>query len=139
MAGALEVKVIGPVEKVDHNEGEGEGQPRVVIDIVWILYFATVHTAHDSLRYCHALGASVLRLRRADLLLAVARGGAASVTHPGQHLLPLTDPQGVAADGVDDAVHLILPLLHFLPILIITMKHNYDKCDGDTNLALIEN
>jgi len=26
-AGALEVQVVGPVEEVDEDEGEGEGQP----------------------------------------------------------------------------------------------------------------
>ncbi len=38
--------------------------------------------------------------------------------HPGQHLLPFTGPQSVATDGGDDAVHLILALLHFLAILM---------------------
>lgn len=115
--GALEVQVICPVEEVDEDEGEGEGQPWVVVDVVRVFHFAAVQTSHDFACRWHALGAAGL-WRGVDVLLTFTGGGVAGAAHPGQHLLPFTSPQSAAADGSDDAVHLILTLLHFLPILM---------------------
>ncbi len=85
---------------------------------MWVFHFAAIQTAHDLACCRHALGAAGLWLRGVDVLLTFTGGGVAGAAHPGQHLLPFTGPQSVATDGGDDAVHLILALLHFLAILM---------------------
>lgn len=113
-----EVQVVGPVEEVDDDEGQREGQAGVVVDVVWVFHLAAVQTAYDSTCPRHAFGAAGLWLRGADVLLTFAGGWVVDAAHAGQHLLPFAGPQSVAAVGGDDAVHFVLALLHFLAILM---------------------
>lgn len=83
-----------------------------------VFHFAAVQTAHDLACRRHALGAAGLWLRGVDVLLTFTGSGDAGAAHPGQHLLPFTGSRSVSADGGDDAIHLILTLLHFLAILM---------------------
>lgn len=39
----LEIEVICPVEQVDHNERQGEGDSGVVVYVVRVLYVATIY------------------------------------------------------------------------------------------------
>lgn len=80
---------------------------------------AAVQEAQDTACYRQGLGAAALGLGGGLLLFIVTRSGAAGAAGPGQDLLPLARPQSCSAsDGGDDPVHLILTLLHLLPILI---------------------
>lgn len=41
----LEVKVVSPVEQVDHDEREGEGDSGVVVYVVGVLHMTAIYGA----------------------------------------------------------------------------------------------
>ena len=133
MSVPLEVQVVCPVEQVDHDEGQGEGDPGVVVYVVGVFHVAAVygpvqHLAEDSQDGV----APVPRLLRRGLQPGLAprgagraqgdfhRGGVSSGGGGGGGrggLLASLGPVGVSGDGRDDAVHLVVEVVHVVAVL----------------------
>ena len=123
----LEVQVVRPVEQVDHDKGEGEGDSGVVVYVVGVLHVAAVYGAQDLADEGQGAQAAVGGVLGGGLGLGLAAGGARGSPHrlgghghggrSGGLLAPLGPVVGVVGDGGYDAVHLLVKVTHRMAVL----------------------
>lgn len=122
---ALKVQIIRPVKKVDHDERKREGDSGVVVYVVGVLYVTAVYVAEHFADGGDNSEAPVggLRRRRLGFRLTACRAGRPDSKFCGggsrgrSLLLASLGPIGVSGDGVDDAVHLLVKVVHRVAVL----------------------
>ena len=124
----LEVQIICPVEQIDHDERQGEGDSGVVVYVVRVLHVTAVYGAEHFTNGGQSSEAPVdgLRGRRLGLWLAARRAGGSDSELGGVRsgggsrggLLASLGSAGVRGDGGDDAVHIIVKVMHLVAVLL---------------------
>lgn len=123
----LEVQIICPVEQVNHDERQGEGDSGVVVYVVGVLHVTAVYGPEHFADGCQDSEAPVGGLRGGRLRLRLAAWGAGggdsefcgvgNRRRGTRSRLLASLGSGVSGDGGDDAVHLIVKVVHVVAVL----------------------
>lgn len=125
----LEVEVICPVEQVDHNKRQGEGDSGVVVYVVRVLHVATIYGAEHFAEDGQGGEAPVggLRLWWLCLRLGLTARGAGRVDCEFQRgwcrgrgccgLFTSLGPTGVTWDCSDHAIPVVVKIVHVMAVL----------------------
>lgn len=125
----LEVEVICPVEQVDHDERQREGDSGVVVYVVRVLHVAAVYGAEHLAQDGQGSEAPVggLRLCWRHLRLGLAARGARRTDCEFQRgrrrgrarcgLFASLGPAGVTGDCRDHAVPVVVKIVHVVAVL----------------------
>lgn len=123
----LKVQVICPVQEVHHNKRQGEDDSRMVVYVVRVLHVTAAYGAQDFAEGDQSGKAPVGGLRRRLLGLGLAARGAGwahgmfrgggSRGRAGGGLLASRGSLRVTGDRGDDAVHLVVEVVHAVSVL----------------------
>lgn len=123
----LKVQIICPVEQVDNDKRQWEGDSGVVVYMVGVLHMTTAYGAENLAEGGQDSEAPVGVLWRRHLRLGLtargARGADSEFSRGGNRrrrcsgLLAPLGPASVSGNGGDDAVHFIVKVVHVVAIL----------------------
>lgn len=120
----LKVQIVSPVEQIDHDKGERKRNTRVVVYVMWILHMTAVHRAEDLSYEGQVSDAAVKRILqglraprlwvRRSLCHEIRLSARGRCRCRGGRILAALCSVGIAGNGGDNAIDLLLTVLHVL-------------------------